>query len=460
MSSAGNAAPQTKASADEAAVGDVLDGLKTVRHNYWAPALLGFVMLFDSWDSIAMALVIPSISQEWGLDPLQMGVLISASYIGQFIGAVSLGAVAERYGRLPVIQLTVILMCVSALACAFATSADMLFWIRLFQGIMIGGAMPVSITYVNELAPTHWRGRYFGIFQTLAVSGFSVATLLSPFIVPTLGWRWMLGLGAIPLVLVPLIWMTLPESPRWLARLGRLEDANRALAKLGGKAAKFPQEGAHEPEPILLGIRRWASVLKLFSADLRGQTITVTLLWFLTMFTSFGLTTWAPSIFVNVYQIPIDRALTYTAISSVILLFVLASTGFLIDRFGRRPFALGGLAVAGTALVGMAVFSPTQESPVVTAVIIGKVAIFFGTYILWPYTAESFPTHVRAVALGYSSSIGRGASMMTPIFVGFVLNQGAAIEIVFGSFGVCALLALVVWLTRTRETVGRRLETI
>ena len=407
-----------------------------------------------------MALVIPSISAEWGLNPLQMGVLISASYTGQFIGAVSLGAVAERYGRLPVLQIAIILMCLFAIASAFSGSADTLFWIRLCQGVMIGGAMPVAITYVNELAPTQTRGRYFGMFQTLAISGFSVATLLSPLIVPTLGWRWMLGLGGLPLMLVPLVWVTLPESPRWLARIGRLEDANRALAKLGGRAAQFPKDAFGEVQPLLGGVRRWASALKLFSPELRGRTVTVTMLWFLTMFTSFGLTTWVPSIFVRTYGIPVDRALSYTAVASVILLGVLAVTGVLIDRFGRRPFALGGLLVSGVTLVGLAMFNPTQEGVLVAAIIIGKISIFFGTYVLWPYTAESYPTHVRAVALGYSSSIGRAASMITPIFVGYVLNQGAAIEIVFGTFGMCALIALIVWLTRTRETSGQRLETV
>ncbi len=460
MSGEGLTPSQARSSANEGAIGDVLDDLKSFRHNYWAPVLLGFIMLFDSWDSIAMALVIPSISAEWGLSPLQMGVLISASYTGQFVGAVSLGAVAERYGRQPVIIWTVILMCLSAIGSAFSSDYNMLYWIRLFQGIMIGGAMPVAITYVNELAPTQTRGRYFGMFQTLAISGFSVATLLAPFIVPNLGWRWMLGLGGVPLVLVPLVWMTLPESPRWLARIGRLEDANRALARLGGRAAQFPAVAVAEVEPLLKGIRRWASALKLFSPELRGRTITVTMLWFLTMFTSFGLTTWAPSILVGVYDIPIDRALTYMAVASFILLVVLAVTGFLIDRFGRRPFALGGLLVSGVTLVGVAILSPTQEMVIVIAVIVGKVAIFFGTYVLWPYTAESYPTHVRAVALGYSSSIGRAASMITPIFVGVVLSQGAAIEIVFASFGICALLALVIWLTRTRETAGKRLELV
>ena len=460
MSAAGPAGAPTAGSANEAAIGDVLDNLKNFRHNFWTPGLLGFIMLFDSWDSVAMALVAPSIAREWGLAPLQLGFLISASYMGQFIGAVSLGYIAERLGRMPVMTFAVVFMCLLAIACALSTDYTMLFSFRLVQGIMIGGAMPVAITYVNELAPTSWRGRYFGIFQTLAISGFSVAAILSPFIVPVFGWRWMMAIGALPLVLVPLMMTTIPESPRWLARKGKLDQANKALARLGGGPALFPEPAESAVKGEALPPEKRAKLSDLFSPALRFTTITVTGLWFLTMFVSFGLTTWAPSLFVQVYDIPEQRALNYIAISSVTLIIALGSAGFLIDMFGRRPIALGGMAFSFVALTSVAIFDPRQELLLVVAILLGKIAVFFGTYTLWPYTAESFPTNVRALALGYASSVGRAASMISPIFVGFVLSEAGAIGIVFGCFGACAFVGLIIWLMRTKETLGRRLETI
>src|SRR3569833_2374004 len=84
----------------EAAVGAVLDSLRTPVVQFWAPILLGLIMLFDSWDSIAIAYVMPTLSGEWHLTPVQTGFLISAGYFGQFIGAIALGAVAERRGRM------------------------------------------------------------------------------------------------------------------------------------------------------------------------------------------------------------------------------------------------------------------------------------------------------------------------------------------------------------------------
>ena len=193
---------------------------------------------------------------------------------------------------------------------------------------------------------------------------------------------------------------------------------------------------------------------------MRQRTLTVTLLWLLTMFTSFGLTTWVPSIYVKVFHIPVERALRYTASTSLLILIVMAGTGYMIDRFGRRPFGLGGLLVTAVALLVLALFEPSREAVLVGLVVTGQVAIFFGAFVLWPYTAETYPTDVRALGIGYGSEIGRAASMLTPLFVGFVLNQGAPISIVFICFGLSALGALVTWLMRTSETAGKPLDAV
>jgi putative MFS transporter len=411
-------------------------------------------MLFDSWDSIAIAYAMPTLSADWQLNPLTMGFVISAGYGGQFIGALSLGAIAERFGRLPVFIVAAAVMCVLALGCAFAHDYMTLLVLRFFQGIMIGGAMPVAITYVNELAPTKTRGRYFGIFQTLAISGFAIASLSSPFIIPHLGWRWMFGLGAIPIVLLPLVWMTLPESPRWLVRVGRLEAANKALVKLGGAPVALVDEArrALDKTPKV-------GVLTLVSAPMRSRTLTITLLWFLTLFASFGLTTWVPSFYVKAFHIPVEKALGFSAITSLLIWFALVISGFLIDKFGRRPLAFGGLFAAACALLGLAVFRPTYDLVLFSMFTIAQIAMFFAVFTIWPYTAEIYPTNVRALALGYGSSVGRGASMLMPIFVGFVMNRGAPIQIVLTIFGLFAVGALAVWITRTRETAGKPLET-
>jgi putative MFS transporter len=448
--------PAGAASANEAAIGAAFDNLRNFRHGYWAPVLLGAIMLFDSWDAVAIAYAMPALAADWKLDPLTMGMLISSGYAGQFVGAVSLGAVAERFGRLPVFIVASALMSVLAIGCAMAPDPTALAIMRVLQGVMIGGAMPVAISYVNELAPTKTRGRYFGIFQTIAISGITIASLASPFVIPHLGWRWMFGLGALPLILLPLVWITLPESPRWLVRAGRLAAANKALAKLGAASIAFEKEA---PVPGGAPKAKRLNVGALFSPQLRSRTLTVTMLWFLTIFVGAGMTNWAPSLYVKSFGIPVERALTFAAIVGVVIFFVLTISGWLIDKFGRRSLALGGLVFAAMPLLTLAAWRPSEDVGIFAMFLITQTAIFCATFTLWPYTAEIYPTSVRALGLGYGSSVGRGASMLMPLLVGFVMSKGAPIQIVLTIFGIFALTALVVWITRTHETAGKPLET-
>src|SRR5690606_27692126 len=128
-------------------VGETLDGSGSWALRARAPWLIGLLMLFDSWDSIVIAFTLPVISAEWSLSPLQSGWLISAGYGGQFLGAITFGSMAERYGRLPVLRLLVVVMSVLAVFCAMAGSYGQLISLRALQGLAIGGALPVSISY-------------------------------------------------------------------------------------------------------------------------------------------------------------------------------------------------------------------------------------------------------------------------------------------------------------------------
>lgn len=443
----------------EPCVGDTLDRIRSVRLGLWAPILLGLIMLFDSWDSIAIAYVMPTMSKEWGLNPAIMGALISAGYVGQFLGAILMGAVAERVGRMPVFLIAVAVMGGFALASAFSTGPTMLLALRFVQGLAIGGALPVSITYINELAPTLTRGRYFTVFQWLSMSGYSAASLLSTIIIPHLGWRWMLGIGAIPLVLMPLVWMTLPESPRWLARTGRAARVPGAIAKLGGSLTAADLALCETTTAIAERPPR-VGMASLFTPQYRKRTIVLIAIWFMVAFTNFGLTTWAPSILVTVYKLPLKTSLGYAA--SAALLFQLATPfiGATMDRLGRRPFAIVSTLISGIALLALTTVHFASIPLLATVLVAGMFSISVCFFMEWPFTAESYPTHLRAVGLGVCSSMARAASMLTPLFVGVILSEGAPITLVYGVFAACAFASALLWIFATSETARRRLETI
>lgn len=432
-------------------VGDTLDGSGAWALRARAPWLIGVLMLFDSWDSVIIAFTLPVINAEWSLSPLQSGWLISAGYGGQFIGAIVFGSLAERMGRLPVLRLLVLVMSLLAVACAMAGSYGQLLAWRALQGLAIGGALPVSISYINEIAPTATRGRFFGTFQFLMTSGFGLASLASAWLIPAHGWRIMFALGAIPLLLLPFTAM-LPESPRWLAARGRGDAAASALQRLG--CGDLPPLSARAMPP---GSGDRVPVSMLFAPQVRRTTLVTALLWFLTSLVSFGLVTWIPSIYVSMFGIPVAEALRYNAIVAVSIFIIPIVLRQSIDRIGRRPLPLLGTAVGGLALISMIFIDAGATLPLVTLAIIGQIGVSVGSMVLWPYTAETYATRIRSLALGMSSSLARAASMLTPLLVGGVMQATGSVTPVFLVFGLAAFTVAMLWLFGTRETAGRRL---
>jgi putative MFS transporter len=166
---------------------------------------------------------------------------------------------------------------------------------------------------------------------------------------------------------------------------------------------------------------------------------------------------WVPSIYVRIFNIPIEKALSYNsivALSIFLLPVVLRQT---IDRIGRRPPAIFGTAIGGAALLGILLVPKEAWMLVVGLAIIGQIGISISSMILWPYTAEIYGTRIRSVALGTSSSLARAASMLTPLVVGGVLQITGSVTLVFLIFGLSALTVALLWWQGTRETAGREL---
>ncbi len=432
-------------------VGETLDGTGSWSLRSRAPWLIGLLMLFDSWDSVVIAFTLTVMREEWGLSPVQASLIVSAGYAGQLVGAIGFGSLAERYGRLPILKLLVLAMSVLAVVCAMAGSHAQLIVFRALQGLAIGGALPVAISYINEIAPTSTRGRFFGTFQFLMTSGFGLASLVSLWLVPAYGWRIMFALGALPLVVLPFT-RILPESPRWLAGRGRSDEAARSLAALG--SGSIPPADAR---PRIPGSGEKMPFKLLFAREIRATFIITALLWFLTSLVSFGLSSQIVTIYVSMFRIPLAEALRYNAIVSISIFILPLILRFSIDRIGRRPLPMLGTALGGIALVAMIFPNIDAKLQLVVLAIIGQIGISVGSMVLWPYTAETYATRIRSLVLGTSSSLARAASMLAPLFVGGVLQTRGSATLVFLVFGLVSLAVAMLWLFGVKETAGRKM---
>ena len=414
---------------------------------------------FDAFDSIAIAVVLPPLIGMWHLDPQHIGSLIGIGFLGQLVGAIAFGWLAEHWGRRRSMLATLLIFSLGALACAAATSYTMLFWLRFVQGIGLGGEIPLMAAYVNEFAKAKGRGRFSISIQVLFSIGLSAVALVGVYVVPHWGWQWMFVIGAIPALIAIPMRRVLPESPRWLASQGRYDEADRALSGIETVAAREGLTVPPLPADLPAVIKARPRVRDLFKGIYLRRTISVWLLWIGAYFVSYGITAWMPSLFRTVYHLDIQQSLNYGLINNVFGLCGSFMALYLIEAIGRRKmfiFSLGGCSIFLLSFAFLPQLSAVGTLAVATA---GFFFLSSTLLSLATYTAEIYPTHLRALGGGVASAWQRGASVVGTTVVGWVLPH-YGINAVFVMFGLFALMGAVVAIFFATETRARVLEDV
>ena len=194
--------------------------------------IVGIATFFDAYTVLAIAFAMPSLVTEWKLTPAEVGLIISAGYVGQLFGAVIFGSVAEKFGRLKTLMITIVLFVSMDIACLFAWSGVAMMAFRFLQGVGTGGEVPVASAYINEFIGAEKRGRFFLLYEVIFPIGLMFAGMAGYFLVPIYGWKAMFIVGLVPSVLTIPLRYFMPESPRWLASKGRITGANKVVKML------------------------------------------------------------------------------------------------------------------------------------------------------------------------------------------------------------------------------------
>ena len=433
--------------------------MERLPHSRWHNKLrliIGSVNFCDAFDALSVAYVVPALIPLWHIDPTQIGLLISVGYLGQMIGAMLSGWLAEKYGRVLLLIANLVLFSIMSLACVLAQNYPTLLVLRFVQGIGLGGEVPIANTYISEFAPSAWRGRFVLLQQTMFAVGLTAVALVGVFVVPLLGWQWMFVLGALPALLVIPIIRTLPKSPRWLAGRGRAEEADRVLKQIEVLVSphnRLPPISA-DTKPI---VASKANFEELFSGLYRRRTLSLWVLWFCAYGITYALTGWLPSIMRTVYHLSIEQSNLYGFVVNGTSLLVVVLAAFTIDRIGRKlAFTMGFLLAAVPLLV--VVFVPNLGPFALAAMAtLAFAAMGMIPGSLGMYTAENYPNHLRALGSGAASLWQRLSSVVSPYLVGLIL-PAYGVAGVYGMFAVFAVVGGVTCALFSVETAGQTLE--
>lgn len=370
---------------------------RTVVFSTLVAALGGLLFGFDT---AVISGTTESLESVFGLSEFWLGFAVASALIGTIIGALAAGKPAEVLGRRRVLFVLALLFLVSAVGSALAGTLASFAVFRFVGGLGVGAASVVAPMYIAEIAPARLRGRLVAVNQLNVVVGILLAFvsnyLLAQVIAGPVAWRWMLGVEAVPAALFFGLLFGIPESPRWLMRQERRDDARRVLEALGEPdvegelekiAASVRLEGTRRSEPLFQA-RYTRPILLAWAVAMLNQLSGVNALMY-----------YAPRIFQMAGAAASDALLQATAIGGTNLVFTIVAL-FLIDRFGRRPLLIaGGLGAAaslGTTAWGF--YAGAGAGHLVLLGLLGFIAshaIGQGA-VIWVFLSEIFPNRVRA----------------------------------------------------------------
>lgn len=449
------------AQAQAAAAEEIVARIERLPVSWWhvkTRITIGVATFFDAFDALAIASVLPAIAPIWKLMPQQIGLLISAGFLGQLLGALFFGWVAEKYGRMTGMIWSIGTFAIMSFVCALAWNYESLLVFRLIQGFGLGGEVPIAAVYISELARSNVRGRFVLLYELIFPVGIVAASLIGLWVVPTLGWQYMFVIGAIPALLVLFLRRVLPESPRWLANAGRMKEAELAISQIERETEKATRQPLPAPQPLVKVAEKRASLRDLFGPLYLRRTLVVWLIWFTAYLVNYGLSIWMPTVYRTVFKLPLDVALRYGLITTAIGLIGSAIAALTIDYAGRKPlFATCFAGAAGALIVLSQISSPSPEQVLAFTTIsyFFVSAINLGVYL---YTPELYPTRVRAFGVGVATAWLRLASVIGPTIVGIMIASG--LNSVFLAFGGLALVTAIITTLLASETKKRVLEEV
>jgi sugar porter (SP) family MFS transporter len=434
------------------------------RYVYIAAIFAAIGGLLFGYDTGVISGALIFIKQSFGLSIFQQELAVSSVLVGAAVLAITGGSLSDRYGRRKMLLITSVVFILGALVCAAAGSIQILILGRVIVGMGIGLASSVVPLYISEISPANARGWQVSLFQLAITVGILAAYLADYVFTPSAAWRWMLGLAVIPGALLGVGMLFLPETPRFLARHGHFDLARSVLVKIRGtqnvetefqaiKTASQASALRGHVSDLLLPALRPALMIGIGLAVFQQVTGINTIIYY------------APYIIRTAGINSIQGSILATAgIGTVNVVMTLISM-WLIDRVGRRPLLLTGIAGMIVSLGALGyIFHLAKGGEYAGAAVVilmfyvASFAISLGP-IFWLLIAEIYPLKIRGLAAGIAAGTNWLANFAVSLtFLSLLKLLGPSLT--FWLYGVLAIGSWLFSYYLVPETKGRSLEEI
>jgi MFS transporter, putative metabolite:H+ symporter len=421
-----------------------LDRLPMTRHIWVLVLLISLGGWFDTYAIFLTGSIAPGMFADKIFTPTTVSLFgltglasfIAALFAGLFIGTMFFTQLADRFGRRTVFTVSLVWYCIATFVMAFQTTPNGINLWRMIAGVGIGVELVTVDTFISELVPKRARGKTFAIQQSIGFIPVPVVALLAWLLNPVApfglsGWRWVVLLGSVGAILVWIVRLRIPESPRWLAQQGRVDEADAIMRRIEGRVEAEYGKPLPQPEAPAVESSAPGRLAEVFSPELRGRTIMLSVANFFQTFGFYGFANWVPTLLIA-KGIHVSQTLEYAFIIAIAYpVFPLISAA-LADKIERKWQVC--LSCIGLAICGIVFSTQTEATPLIIIGTLQAMCNSWLSYSIHNYQSELFPTRIRARAVGFVYSWSR----FSTIFTGFVI---AAILQRFGVVGVFVFIS-------------------
>lgn len=369
--------------------------------------VIGTAWLFDAADVALLSFIMPLLKKEMTLTDAQVGLVSSITTVGMIFGAILFGYLADKFGKKNIIIITLLLFSISNLALALTTNLSQFLLVRFITGIGLGGELPVATTIIADSFSGHRRSKMLILVDSFWAIGWILASLLAFLFMPVYGWRPTVIITSVMALYTLVIRRHLPEQ------------TNVKNEKLNLKIA----------------------LSEIWSPKYRRATLCLSILWFIIMFTYYGMFLWLPSVLIK-RGFSVVHSFGYTLLMSFAQLPGYFFAAYLMGKISRKKVL--AIYLVGT-IIGAFMFGTAQS---VWVVVLSSCILSFFTLGAWgimiALTPTQYPLETRGVGIGFTQSIGRIGATVGPYLIGFSLGSGLSVTTVFFYFFIALIIGIIV----------------
>ncbi|XP_069028961.1 synaptic vesicle 2-related protein-like [Embiotoca jacksoni] len=448
-------------------VDDALEAIGFGRFQWKISLLTGLSWIGDAMEMMILSILGPQLHCEWSLPSYKVALITSIVFVGTGISSPLWGSISDKYGRRVGLMICMCWTLYYGLLSAFTPVYGWLLVLRGLVGFGIGGA-PQSVTLYSEFLPVKARGISIMLIAAFWAIGAVFEVLLALWIMPTLGWRWLLGLSTIPVAIFVCFSFWLPESPRFDVLTGRIEKATATLRRMAKENGKDMPRG----KMVAYKQNERGRIKELFSHQYWRTSLLLWFIWFANAFSYYGIVLLTTELFQSgdacevtqgakiepscslecKYLTSADyKDLLWTTLAEFPGLLVIL---FAVDYIGRKKSM--ALCFFMFSLFILPLYACIGRVALTVVIFIARAFISGGYQVVFVYTPEVFPTENRALAMGISNAMARVGALITPFVAQVMLRT--SVYLTLSVYCGCALLAGVASLILPIETLGKGLQ--